>query len=183
MSKPTYLPLLNTIAVNERKGEQFLNAWANTTDDKALAEVLRFVAIREGEHAWSIAKRIAELGYRISPDQAFDVFEDFDALLDCVCSEASDRDKVAFVGGALVGDGSDPFASFFQDTSIDPQTGALLGRYIAEERDSGRRLEAAYRRITGDAPATDSTELDKLKASIKALRKEVKTLKKLHRAD
>ena len=34
---------------------------------------------------------------------------------------------------------ADQFARFFEDTTIDPQTGELLGRYIAEERDTGRR--------------------------------------------
>ena len=37
MAEPTYLPLLNSIAVNEAKGEILLNAWADATRDKALA--------------------------------------------------------------------------------------------------------------------------------------------------
>ena len=56
MAEPTSLPLLNSIAVNEGKGEVLLNAWADATSDKALEEVLRFVAIREGEHAAAFAK-------------------------------------------------------------------------------------------------------------------------------
>ena len=63
MGKPSYLPLLNTIAVNEKKGELFLSAWADTTSDRDLAAALRFVAIREGEHAWAFSKRICELGF------------------------------------------------------------------------------------------------------------------------
>ena len=35
----------------------------------------------------------------------------------------------------------------FDDKSIDIQTGALLGRYIAEERDSGRLLTSCYRQL------------------------------------
>jgi hypothetical protein len=35
----------------------------------------------------------------------------------------------------------------FEDTTIDIQTGALLGRYIAEERDSGRRLRACHQAL------------------------------------
>ncbi|MEM8767593.1 MAG: hypothetical protein AAGE43_09130 [Pseudomonadota bacterium] len=182
MGKPSYLPLLNTIAVNEKKGEQFLSAWADATPDDNLAEVLRFVAIREGEHAWAFTKRLCELGYAVSEADAYDVFGDFDALLSCVSSEASDLEKIERVtGGNGNGDGRDPFGRLFEDVTIDPETGALLGRYIAEERDSGRRLTAAYsaaRERAGD-DGRSAEELAELKATIKALKKEVKALKRL----
>jgi len=35
----------------------------------------------------------------------------------------------------------------FNDKTIDPITGGLLGRYIAEERDSTRLLAAEYDRL------------------------------------
>jgi hypothetical protein len=182
MGKPSYLPLLNTIAVNEKKGEIFLNAWADATSDAELEAALRFVAIREGEHAWAFTKRMCELGHEVSEADAFQVFKDFEGLLECVCSPASDADKVNYVNGILGGGGGDdPFGSLFQDTSIDPETGALLGRYIAEERDSGRRLQAEYDRVLNGAGAA-SSELDELKASIKSLKKQVKALKRLHAA-
>ena len=73
MGKPSYLPLLNSIAVNERKGEIFLSAWADTTEDADLEAALRFVAIREGEHAWAFTKRMCELGYGVSEEDAFQV--------------------------------------------------------------------------------------------------------------
>jgi len=183
METPSYLALLNTIAVNEKKGEIFLNAWAEATSDESLEAALRFVAIREGEHAWAFTKRMCELGYGVSEADAFNVFQDFDGLMECVCSNASDADKVAYVAGAFgggEGDG-DPFGSFFQDTTIDPETGALLGRYIAEERDSGRRLQTEYERVAAGGTASNS-ELHELKACISALQKEVKALKRLHAA-
>jgi hypothetical protein len=189
MGKPSYLPLLNSIAVNERKGEIFLSAWADTTEDADLEAALRFVAIREGEHAWAFTKRMCELGYEVSEEDAFQVFRDFDGLLDCVCSSAPDAEKVAMVTGAVDGDGGresrDPFSRFFDDTSIDPETGALLGRYIAEERDSGRRLDAAYAAVLdkagrrSDVGTAKPSELAELKAAIKSLKKEVKALKRL----
>ena len=185
MGKPSYLPLLNTIAVNEKKGEIFLSAWADSTDDKDLEAVLRFVAIREGEHAWAFTKRMCELGYPVEEDEAFQVFSDFDGLMDCVCSDASDAEKVAHINGTLGGDGNDPFARLFEDTSIDPDTGALLGRYIAEERDSGRRLQGAYEGVLARASKvkdnghSGSDELAELRATIKSLKKEVKALKRL----
>ena len=185
MGKPSYLPLLNTIAVNEKKGEIFLSAWADTTNDEDLEAALRFVAIREGEHAWAFTKRMCELGYSVAEDEAFQVFKDFDGLMDCVCSSAPDSEKVAYIDKTLGGDGGDPFARLFEDTSIDPETGALLGRYIAEERDSGRRLQAAYEAVrekashSRDNGHAGSDELAELRATIKSLKKEVKALKRL----
>jgi len=70
----------------------------------------------------------------------------------------------------------DPFTSFFNDTSIDPQTGELLGRYIAEERDSGRRLKAEYDRVCGTMQSSGS-ELAELRACVEELRMEVAKLK------
>jgi len=145
MDEPTYLPLLNSIAVNEAKGETLLNAWADATHDEALEQALRFVAIREGEHHWAFAKRMCELGHSVCEETAFQLFKDFDELLAYISSDASDAEKIARTDGG--GDGKDVFSSFFNDTTIDPRTGELLGRYIAEERDSGRRLKAEYDRI------------------------------------
>ncbi len=180
MGKPSYVPLLNTIAVNEKKGEQFLSAWADATPDDDLADVLRFVSIREGEHAWAFTKRLCELGYPVSEADAYDVFGNFEELLACVSSDASDLEKIERVTGGN-GGGRDPFGRLFEDVNIDPATGALLGRYIAEERDSGRRLDAAYaaaRERAGNG-GRSAAELAELKATIKALKKEVKALKRL----
>ena len=175
MSEPTYLPLLNSIAVNECKGEALLSAWADTTPDVQLAEVLRFVAIREGEHAAAFEKRMCELGYPVREETAYQVFKDFDGLMACVKSNLSDAEKVARLRGGQEGDGRDPFRSFFNDTTIDPQTGALLGRYIAEERDSGRRLQAQYDRVCGAAQA--GSEIAELKACVAELQREIASLK------
>lgn len=178
MSKPTYLPLLNSIAVNECKGEALLSAWADATPDAELEAVLRFVAIREGEHAAAFTKRMCELGFAVCEKEAYQVFEDFDGLLACVGSNASDAEKVArFRGNDDGGEPKDPFRGFFNDTTIDPETGALLGRYIAEERDSGRRLQAQYDRICGAAGG--DTEIAELKAKIEALAAQIAELKSI----
>ncbi len=151
MSEPTYLPLLNSIAVNECKGQKLLDAWASTTKDESLATALRFVAIREGEHAMAFTKRMCELGHPVNEDTAYQVFKDFDGLVACVKSSMSDAQKIEKLqgGNRTEGERKDPFRGFFNDTTIDPQTGELLGRYIAEERDSGRRLKAEYDRVCG----------------------------------
>ena len=176
MKEPTYLPLLNSIAVNESKGEVLLKAWADTTSDTELAAVLQFVAIREGEHAWAFTKRMCELGYPVCEETAFQFFKDFDEIVEFVKSDASDAEKVARLTGDRGND--DPFSNFFDDKSIDPQTGGLLGRYIAEERDSGRRLQVEYDRIcAGDAQS--NPDLQELQACVAALREEVAELKKI----
>lgn len=180
MKEPTYMPLLNSIAVNESKGEVLLKAWADTTSDAELAAALQFVAIREGEHAWAFTKRMCELGYPVCEETAFQFFKDFDQIVEFVKSDASDADKVARLTGDRGNDESarDPFSNFFDDKSIDPQTGGLLGRYIAEERDSGRRLQVEYDRICAGAPQSNS-ELQELQACVAALREEVAELKKI----
>jgi hypothetical protein len=177
MNEPTYLPLLNSIAVNEAKGQILLDAWAKTTKDESLAATLRFVAIREGEHAMAFTKRMCELGHAVCEEKAYQVFKDFDTLLACVKSNISDGEKVARLQGRRGNqERKDPFGSFFNDTTIDPQTGELLGRYIAEERDSGRRLQAEYDRVCGTMKSSGS-EIAELKACVEELRMEVAKLK------
>jgi len=161
-AKPTYLGLLNAITVGEARGYRLLSAWAGKTNNRGLATVLNFVAIRENEHAAAFEKRLCELGYTVRKTAS----EKFDAHLEYVNSDVSDSDKFAKVLGlegelASSEDTSrpDPFANLFADESIDPQTGALLGRYIAEERDSGRRLTDACNKLH---VASDNNQDDEL---------------------
>src|SRR3984893_19321758 len=63
--KPTYLGLLNAIAVAETRAHCYLSAWAETTASDDVRAVLRTVAAREGEHGMSFAKRINELGFHV----------------------------------------------------------------------------------------------------------------------
>ncbi|MGI9616430.1 MAG: hypothetical protein ACR2QO_26175 [Acidimicrobiales bacterium] len=142
--KPTYLGLLNAISVAETAAEPLFLAWADKTNDDRLAETLRFVGMREGEHGKAFAKRMLELGYEVreQPDTDFD-----SDRMKIASSRKSDLRKFEELG---IGQGQpeqDVFDPMFADKTIDPITGGLLGRYIAEERDSGRRLTAEYTRI------------------------------------
>ena len=58
----------------------------------------------------------------------------------------TDREKFEKLGLSRDFDPSQPdvFVDVLDDKTIDIQTGALLGRYIAEERDSGRMLRGCY---------------------------------------
>ncbi len=156
-SKPTYLGLLNALAVAETAAEPYLLSWADTTKDKKLATTLRFVAMREGEHGKAFAKRMLELGYEVrwpesnGPTKAEQI----------VASDKTDAQKFRALKLGKPSPKTDVFDSMFADKTIDPITGGLLGRYIAEERDSGRRLAAEYDRLV----AKERTANAKKKAS------------------
>jgi hypothetical protein len=183
--KPTYLGLLNTIAIGERRGHAVLSAWSSVTRDAELARVLRQVAIREQEHAAAFEKRLCELG--------FDVQERdnpaFPERLACARSEASDDEKFRRVLGYAAPDESspeasarpDPLARVFDDRSIDPLTGALLGRFVCEERDSERRLRAEWRRITATPAGGDDQVLADIASRIDRLAETIEQLKQLRR--
>jgi rubrerythrin len=140
--KPSYLGLLNAIAVAESTAHEYLQAWIAVTPSAEVGAVLRKVAAREGEHGMAFAKRIDELGYQVrrkdDPGRA--------KRLEIASSECSDLEKMKALGLNRLdsGDKPDIFDGFFADHSIDIRTGELLGRYIAEERDSARMLRACY---------------------------------------
>jgi Mn-containing catalase len=63
--KPSYLGLLNAIAVGEARAHAYLTEWASITPDPDVRRVLLTVPAREGEHGMTFAKRINELGYEV----------------------------------------------------------------------------------------------------------------------
>lgn len=151
--KPTYLKLLNAIAVGERFGHELFATWSAACRDLTLKQTLDLVAVREAEHAAVFTKRIAELGFSVRGAKKQRKSESARATLKLAGSSRSDRKKFRKLLGIGTGrERKDPFSGLFEDTSIDPVTAALLGRYIAEERDSRRRLERAY-----DALPTESS--------------------------
>jgi hypothetical protein len=153
--KPTYLGLLNAIALAETAAHGYLNAWADVSADPDVQKVLRTVAAREGEHGMAFAKRLDELGYSVLPKPDPEAAK----RMKFVRSGRSDLEKLTRLGYHRPRDHTKPdvFDAFFRDHSIDVQTGALLGRYIAEERDSERQLCALYRRVAKREGATDTT--------------------------
>jgi rubrerythrin len=142
--KPSYLGLLNAIAVAEGDAHDYLRAWAAKTPSDDVRCVLLKVAAREGEHAMSFAKRINELGYEVRRKT-----EPSPERLALVSSDRSDLEKMRSLKLHRLDstDKPDLFDDFFKDHSIDIATGELLGRYIAEERDTGRLLRACYEQL------------------------------------
>ena len=154
--KPSYVGTLNAIANGERGGHEIFKAWSGSTKDKKLKPVLDMVAIREMEHSWAFEKRLCELGYDIRPAKPA---PELKKLIRLMKSDASDKEKFAAFGiseNADRGRGDDQVDGLLQllaDKTIDPQTGALLGRFICEERDSGAQLLSAYRGMNRRAAA------------------------------
>ena len=136
-TKPTYLGLLNAVANGETHAARYFNAWLGLTTDPEVRAVVRVVANREAEHGLAFEKRILELGYALIERPSPEADEKLAYLSD---PARGDLDRLLHLGYGEPR--ADPFGKFFDDHTIDPQTGALLGRYVAEERDTGRRLRA-----------------------------------------
>lgn len=153
--KPAYLGLLNAIAVGETRGGELLKAWSGASSDPAVRAVLDIVAIRETEHGAAFAKRMCELGFAVLEKPR----ERFDADLEFVRSSASDRTKFErILRYQEAQPAADPLTNLLAEPTIDPETGALLGRFIAEERDSERRLRACYSALCrADSPTGVTT--------------------------
>ena len=147
-AKPTYIGLLNAISVAETEAEELFCAWAGATPSDEVRSVLQTVGLREGEHGKAFAKRLCELGFDVR--RRDDGGKAADRLATAASTELSDREKFERLGiGQQPADAPDLFDGMFGDHTIDIQTGALLGRYIAEERDSARMLRDCYQQCVG----------------------------------
>jgi hypothetical protein len=187
-SKPSYLGLLNAIALGEGRAHQYLSCWAAKTPDADVKKIIATVAIREGEHSHAFTKRLCELGFTVQ-DRPDPTFEKNMAIANADCS---DLEKFEALGYGRTGEmNRDPFKGIFDDETIDVQTGELLGRYIAEERDSGRMLRACYNvlkeraghsRRAASAGASEirdlHSRLDEICSAIGKLQQEVTALRR-----
>jgi len=147
MVKPSYLGLLNTISLAETHAGVYLRAWADATSDEDLAETLRLVAARETSHGDLFCRRLCELGYELrhKPDP-----KAAERLARYANPKISDCEKI----GEEREEAGDPFGEINEqlaDGVFDPMTANMLTWYIAEERDSGKRLRAAYASVRAKA--------------------------------
>src|SRR4029450_1612698 len=92
--KPSYLGLLNAIALGEGRGHQLLSRWCEHSPDEDVRRVLTTVAIREAGRAAAFTKRLCELGYGVleRPDPGFA------RRLEVVSSDRSDCEKFEALG-------------------------------------------------------------------------------------
>jgi rubrerythrin len=165
--KPSYLGLLNGISLAESRGHCWLNAWIEKTPNPEVREVLQMITAREGEHGMAFAKRINELGFEL--EQKDD--PKFEEQMAIASADCSDIEKFEALGLTDVNDGIlTYFDTVFSDHSIDIRTGELLGRYIAEEHDTGRLFKSCYQQLKSAATgASGSSELAALNAKVDAL--------------
>ncbi|HEX5267437.1 MAG TPA: hypothetical protein VFW24_11745 [Acidimicrobiales bacterium] len=164
--KPSYLGLLNAVSLAESRAHCYLTEWAAVTPSSDVRRVLLTVAAREGEHGMSFAKRINELGYELRPKDD----PNFEKALDIVRSACSDLEKMEALGLQKLDSGDQPdiFDGFFKDHSIDIRTGEMLGRYIAEERDSARLLRSCYEQLRAAAAVNGNGSAKGAKGADKA---------------
>src|SRR5437667_7548732 len=121
-TKPSYLGLLNVIALAETRAHEYLVVWAAATPSEDVRKVLLTVAAREGEHGMTFAKRINELGYELVERDD----PGFAKKLEIARSNMTDLEKMeALAGDTLTCDDSagDVFDGFFKDQTIDIRTG------------------------------------------------------------
>jgi rubrerythrin len=179
--KPSYLGMLNAIANAERQGYEYLNAWCERATDPDLKATLTTVATREHEHSLAFAKRIDELGFELEVREVLD----FTKQMEVVTSDCSDYEKAEALGlfeRKVDTDEKDIFCGLFDDKTIDIQTGALLGRYIAEERDTGRMIVACAQALKarhGSGGGEASDRLDVLDQKVDAVCSAVERLTEL----
>lgn len=150
--KPSYLGLLNALSLGESAAHAYLNEWIAVTEHEGVRATLATVTAREGEHGLAFAKRINELGYSLKPKDDPGKAERMKVAGSRTLTDLEKMEKFGLGrGGDNDADHPDLFAKFFFDHTIDIQTGELLGRYICEERDSGRRLRACYEQLCAEA--------------------------------
>jgi hypothetical protein len=146
--KPAYLGLLNAISLAETNAGVYLRAWADATCDEELACTLRLVAARESSHGQLFCRMISELGYELrqkaDPGNA-------ERIAKYANPKISDADKIGRARREL---DDDPFAEIEKKMSAgayDPVTCNMLSWYICEERDSAKKLRAAYDKVRARA--------------------------------
>jgi len=138
--KPSYLGLLNAISLAESAAGVYLEAWADVTPNDDLACTLRLVAARERSHGDVFCRRIAELGYELRRKSDPRAAEQLAKLAN---PNVSDLEKIP----PRREEEADPFAEIrrrMAEGDFDPMTVNLMNWYIAEEKDSAKRLREAY---------------------------------------
>jgi rubrerythrin len=141
--KPTYVGLLNAIANAEQRAAEYLERWIAVTPDPAVAAALHSIALREAEHGVAFEKRLDELGFGLIRKRDARDDERMEIASSTTLCDREKFEQLDLIKRPANGE-SDIFDRFFENKDLDPQTGGLLGRYIAEERDTGRRFAACY---------------------------------------
>ncbi len=174
--KPSYLGLLNAVSNAESNAHELLECWACATPSDEVRHVLLTVSAREGEHGKTFAKRINELGYQLRPAEDPGHEKRMAMAASTTMTDLEKMEKLGF-SSLDSGDKPDVFDKFFTDHTIDIRTGEMLGRYICEERDSGRLLRSCYEQLkAGAAGGVSNDRIAALEAKLDAVCASVESL-------
>lgn len=181
--KPSYIGLLNAIANGERGGAKIFKKWAEVTTCEDIKPTLQTVAIREAEHALAFEKRLCELGFSLREKEN----PELKKTVKVMKSDCTDLEKFQHLGYGKKSkdEQTDGLLRLLEDTTIDPQTGALLGRFICEERDTVRRLKVCYDTLKHGAAAAPPSmimadvTLDQVCAQLATLTEKVEAMSRL----
>ena len=151
-TKPAYLGLLNAISLAETNAGVYLRAWADATSNQDLENTLRLVAARETSHGQLFCRMLCELGYELrhKPDP-----KGAERIARYANPKVSDLEKI---GRGRTDLNTDPFGEIEEKIGegfYDPVTANMLSWYICEERDSARRLRAAYECVRAKANGSE----------------------------
>lgn len=151
-AKPSYLGLLNRLAVGESRAGVYLKAWADTTPDPELKRALLLVAARESTHGEVFKQRIDRLGFAVRETED----PSFATMLAMFGDPTlSDREKIKrSSGGDKRQDGDEPapdaiadLSARTEDGSMDQLTRDTMRWYLAEERDTLELLRDVYQGV------------------------------------
>jgi hypothetical protein len=154
--RPPHVEMLNRLSLREAAAGTWMAAWRATTDDPELQVLLREVGDNETEHGLTLARRVGELGYEVTPPDQRSL-EMFAKFLEVASAKISDREKFEAFGWTNSHHGDPAFADateglLDEDRTMDPWTAAVLGRYIAEDRAIARRIREVFlRRYASEA--------------------------------
>ena len=104
--------------------------------------------VREGEHGKAFAKRLCELGYEFEPSDGSNLANRMEIASSRTLTDAEKFEKLDLTG-LTNSPGQEFLSRIFDDRTIDIRTAELLGRFIAEERDSACLLDACCTAISG----------------------------------
>jgi rubrerythrin len=154
--KPSYFGLLNELSLAETDGYAIGNEWLAVTDNDGVRAMLESINERERHHGQMFAEHIKELGFSLEPRDDPNPPERVKRMEIASSKTMTDLEKFEALGvvAALATEGDadkDFLTKLFVDTSIDVETGELLGRYICEERESGREFRACYEKLCAEA--------------------------------
>lgn len=168
--KPSYLGLLNAVALGEARAAKYLQCWIEVTPNDEVRSQLRTIALREAEHAAIFEKRLDELGFGLvemaDPDGGR-------AMEIAASTTMTDREKLKTLKlhRRPTNGTPDVFDNFFANKDLDPVTAGLLGRYVAEERDSLRRFNDCYELLAGTEEPSATKSAKSAKSATKSKKK------------